>query len=227
MTFRAPNLPGVFTHNADTFVNGPLWTLKIEVMFYALVPLLFLTARFIRFERLLVVLYVASIAWNLAMGHIAQTHGGRLAEELQRQLPGQLSYFMAGALLEHYLAWFKRHAVKLLIGAVVVLVAGLYIDLFPFYPAALGVVVIYIAVAFPVTIPAARFGDFSYGLYICHFPIIQAFAALAVLPGSPGLRTIVVIGASLGYAVLSWHLVEKPFLLSWPRPAIQAKDAPA
>jgi peptidoglycan/LPS O-acetylase OafA/YrhL len=217
----------VFTHNFDTFVNGPLWTLKIEVMFYALVPLLFLTARVIRFERLLVALYVASVAWAAVMGHIAASHGGGFAARLERQLPGQLSYFMAGAMLERYLPWFKSHAVAMVIGAVTVLIAGVCINLFPLYPAALAVVIVYIATAFPVTIAAARFGDFSYGLYIGHFPIIQTFAALEILEGSPGLRAVAAIGASFAYAVLSWRLVERPFLVAAPRGAVRAKDAPA
>ncbi len=39
MNFMAPNLPGVFGNGA---VNGALWTLKIEMCFYFLVPVLFL-----------------------------------------------------------------------------------------------------------------------------------------------------------------------------------------
>lgn len=54
-----------------------------------------------------------------------------------------------------------------------------------------------------------RLGDYSYGTYIYAFPVGQIVAALA-----PDRTPLVLIAwglpATLGLAVLSWHLVEKP-----------------
>ena len=40
LNFMEPALPGVFEANRFTEINGALWTLKIEVMFYLVLPLL-------------------------------------------------------------------------------------------------------------------------------------------------------------------------------------------
>jgi peptidoglycan/LPS O-acetylase OafA/YrhL len=51
LNFIAPNLPGVFDGNLMHAVNGALWTLKIEVLFYLSVPLIvYLSLKFGRIK---------------------------------------------------------------------------------------------------------------------------------------------------------------------------------
>lgn len=96
LNFLAPNLPGVFATNPVTEVNGALWTLKVEVMFYAAVPVIAWLCRRLGTALVLLGLYLASVAYYLILGQLAEAHGSQLYAQLQRQLPGQLSYFVAG-----------------------------------------------------------------------------------------------------------------------------------
>ena len=66
---------------------------------------------------------------------------------------------------------------------------------------------------FPIRKGQIKSGDFSYGVYVFHFPVIQIFLAVGIFHRYPllsvGLIAVIVAGVSFA----SWHLVEKPYLL--------------
>jgi peptidoglycan/LPS O-acetylase OafA/YrhL len=82
----------------------------------------------------------------------------------------------------------------------------------PLRAAGLGLVAVWIAVGLPRVFNAAVFGDLSYGLYIVHFPILQAVVAAGLFATSPALGLAIAGGASLTAALLLWWLVERPAL---------------
>ena len=57
-----------------------------------------------------------------------------------------------------------------------------------------------------------RYGDFSYGFYILHFPVLQTMVVLGVFAWSPFAALAIACAVVLTLAVLLWHLVEQPFL---------------
>ena len=222
MSFKQNTLPGVFENNPIHYLNGALWTLKIEAMFYLSVPIIvFLARRVMRFDILAVVLYVLSILFKVVLHHLAVTRNLPVYDNWSNQLPGQLSFFMAGGLLEYCSAGFRRHAPIYATLAVLSLIASTQLGVYALYPASLAVVVIYICDVFPYLGNISRYGDFSYGLYVSHFPILVSFAALGVLPENPILTAIMALLACVLYAVLSWHMVEK----WWLRPTSQRSPA--
>ena len=91
-----------------------------------------------------------------------------------------------------------------------------FILLFPFFGSYL---TIWLALnpRLPV-VPAARFGDFSYGLYIYGWPSEQLLAWL----GEGRLGALPLLGGALVLSLIlsaaSWHLVEKRALRLKPRP---------
>lgn len=213
LNFIEPTLPGFFAENRFSAVNGALWTLKIEVMFYMILPVLaLLIARLRRAGFVILVLMVCiSLIWNTFM--TALDHP--LAPQLARQLPGQLMYFAAGMALWCWRDQVRNHArACFIVGmAVLIIVLGLNLDIGLLHLIGLGLFIAGLAYTPGPAIPAARWGDISYGVYIVHFPIIQTAIALGVftqfgaLPGALLCSAVIVI---LSYAL--WWWVERPAL---------------
>jgi len=57
-----------------------------------------------------------------------------------------------------------------------------------------------------------RFGDFSYGVYILHFPIAQVFLTRPWVQGHPWAYLASVMVTAIMGAFFLWHLVEKHFI---------------
>ena len=216
LNFLSPTLPGVFEGQPYTEVNGALWTLKIEVMYYAFVPVLaWMLARFGRWWTL-TALYVLAVAYSVAMGELHARTGAAIWLQLQRQLPGQLGYFLAGVAL-YFLRdrlpgrWAAPVAAALAMFAVVTATGDPMIAVL-LEPLALGVLVIFAATGLFHLGNFARYGDFSYGVYIIHFPVVQAVVATGWFGENPwsafGWSAALVAALS----VACWHAVERPFL---------------
>lgn len=216
LNFLHPTLPGVFAGNPWTEVNGALWTLKIEVMFYAIVPAVVAAKRRLGIPIAGVTLFAASIAWRLGMELLADATGRALYSKLAYQLPGQLTYFLVGAVFY----WCRNHVASVLpalgilavvayLGANFTAVPGVHTVLEPVW---LGVAVVVFATIVPYLGNFARFGDMSYGLYIVHFPIIQCAVAAGWFDRAPLVAATGCFIAALIAALVSWHLVEAPFL---------------
>lgn len=213
--FLQPSLPGLFAGNPVTEVNGALWTIKIEVAFYALLPVLALALAGLARWRwaALVVLYLSGEAWRFGFEWYAAEAGAPLFTRLSYQLPGQMAFFAAGIALA--LLWEKAKAKPLHFAA-----AGAPLFLLSLWPPlealrAAGLMGLIAGAAFSPGPPlnAARWGDLSYGVYICHFPIIQSFVALGLFGVSPALGAAVSAAAIIAIAVAMWRFVEAPFLL--------------
>ncbi|NOT66647.1 MAG: acyltransferase [Methylotenera sp.] len=212
LNFLQPNLPGLFESNTIQAVNGALWTLKIEVMFYLFVP--FAVMAFCKFGRIAVLatLYITSVLYSIIIFELAKRTGIDAYLELQRQLPGQLTYFIAGAACYYYFECFSKNSVWLVPLATLTLLLQTWLPWLVIEPVALGIFVIYFACVFPNIGNFGKYGDFSYGMYIVHFPILQVLISCGLFKRSPWLALGVSGLLILTTAFLMWHLIEKPFL---------------
>ncbi|MEL6324332.1 MAG: acyltransferase [Pseudomonadota bacterium] len=217
LNFLAPTLPGVFEGQRFEAVNGALWTLKIEVLFYAallvLAPCLVWARRRGWALWFLIGLGLGGEAWRLAFLTFAPPEQASISAILARQLPGQMAFFAGGMAL-----WVFRHSLKSrtaglgLIG-LVCLAAGIVVpEGIVLRPLGLSLLVAFAAWHPGPQIPAARHGDISYGIYICHFPIIQMLVSAGVFETSPAFGALAASGLTLGAACLLWRFVEKPAL---------------
>lgn len=208
LNFMSPNLPGVFDGNLIQAINGALWTLKIEVFFYLSVPLIFwLSFKFGRIKVFSALYFLSCLyIYLLNLLHVPY------ADELIRQLPGQLPYFLSGVLIYYYFEYFKQRA-HWLLG--LSLIAFIFNEegFFKFIePLPLAVIVIYFACIFKYLGNFAKYGDFSYGIYILHFPILQILIQLGLFNSNPFLAFSLASVLVLFGAFLLWHFVEKRFL---------------
>ncbi|MEM9669404.1 MAG: acyltransferase [Pseudomonadota bacterium] len=217
--FLAPTLPGLFEGQRFNVVNGALWTLKIEVMFYlSLViigPLIGLLAARRRgfLIAFLCLAYVAGEVWRYSFEMLATVESRPLWSMVARQLPGQMAFFISGIALWIWQDWIRSRLslvwrVGIMLLAVSVLVpAGEFVR-----PAGLAALIAGVVWGRGPSLPAAKYGDVSYGLYICHFPIVQALVAGGVFSISPWLGSACAIGLVVVSSFLLWHLVERPAL---------------
>ncbi|MGH1420667.1 MAG: acyltransferase family protein [Hyphomonas sp.] len=210
LNFLEPNLPGLFEDNRFMAVNGALWTLKIEVMFYACLPVLIWTMR--RFGRwwpmFLIGLYVGGEAWRICTPILVD---GAMGSAIARQLPGQMAYFACGIGMWKLWQGMPRLSFGVMICGIVATGVTLWFPaLSVLRPLAWACAIAGVAFL-PGWKPAiSRFGDVSYGLYITHFPIIQTMVAAGVF-GVLGLWGGVIVAAVLVLVAsfVLWHMVEK------------------
>ncbi|MBV2135393.1 MAG: acyltransferase [Candidatus Thiodiazotropha sp. (ex Ctena orbiculata)] len=199
-------LPGVFVGNHNPYVNGALWTLAWESIFYIVLAAMGLT-KLINYRPLMIVialsailLYIFAQGYNLSADAIIT--GGI----------GFGALFAAGACMHLYrnrilLGW------SLLLGLVAgVLLISSFLNGYLFTTLEyLAMIYVVIALAY---LPKGkillfnRLGDYSYGMYVFHFPIMQSLVQLMKID-SPYLLFAATLAVTTPFAILSWHFIEK------------------
>lgn len=216
MNFLHPSLPGVFESPLiyDTSVNGSLWTLKIEVGFYLILPLLMLWLRKAKQPWLIIfIIYILSIIYNNGFNKLGDYSQNHVYTFLARQLPGYMSYFCVGMITYLYKERFLLYKNYLLIPAIIVFAIEYHFGLDILFPLAWGVIVLWSAYSLKALNNFAKYGDISYGVYIYHCPILKIlltiglFTQIGIWPA-----VIVYIACVILTGLFSWHALETHFL---------------
>jgi peptidoglycan/LPS O-acetylase OafA/YrhL len=216
-------------------LNPPMWSLAVEVSFYAVLPLIgWLALRLPRRRRSLALVPLALVAvgviynWTIA--------GQGLSMTFSKTLAAMLPYFALGmlaALALHGRA-IGMPAKRSLIAAGVTLIAGDAVakaaapaigldvgDMFAVIrdlPSAAGFALVVAALA---AAPRSRviggrvlvsLGTISYGFYLWHVPVLMVLRGYGLLPLDPVLGTLVALVPALAVSTLSWFALERPIL---------------
>lgn len=206
-------LPGVFSGAPIAgVVNGPLWTLKIEVLCY-------LTLAAVGAFRLLTPFAVAALVVAFYVGGAAiggGSHDGALY--YLDQYTDLARSFFAGAflaLVAARVALTGKAALLSVAGLVVAAPLGMVGDVFPLFG---GYLVLWLGFADlgPVR-RAGRLGDFSYGLYLWGWPA-QQIVQTTLEPSHWAANVAVAAPLAFLAAIVSWTLVEKPALAIKTKP---------
>ncbi len=199
LVFSIPDLPGAFSENVYTLSNGALWTLPIEFLCYLLVALF--GFKFPIKKSLTLLLPVA-----LLLGFHA------IFYPKVALLDFHTFTFFTGAFFLLYMPskLFQSHLIGLLSFTTLLTLLILDIYFLPAYLFALSFLVFYLAFGTPV-LPIAKYGDFSYGLYIYAWPIQQLCAAYFNFNAEDYVVYLIMsFTLTLLCAIASWHLIESP-----------------
>lgn len=214
--FVEPTLPGVFTENSIDAVNGSLWTIKIELMCYLLLPVCVWLCKKIKVNPFIFfgMIILLSVAYRIGCDIMYGRTGDGRYLILARQIGGLAAYFVVGMMLYELLDYVLRYKYRLFFIGLALFIVSYYVPVSATLvkPIALGLIII----------PAAFMGkwgfwlgvtDISYDLYLIHFPVIQIFVHFRLHERIGTLPALfVVIATVIMLSALTWHFIGHPFL---------------
>jgi peptidoglycan/LPS O-acetylase OafA/YrhL len=193
-------LPGVFTNHVDKAVNGPLWSLYLEVRLYLFAGILLWAFRGRRREWL-----TFALLGLAAVGLTAPKWIFVFGENGNHAICSAL--FLMGALCA---LWSDRVVISGVWLAVLFLAVNHYVRTPAFTP-----LFFFFSCGFVLCFGYSRWlsrirlpGDYSYGMYIYGWPV-QQFVADRFPHLSPLQNTGAALVGTAAVAAMSWHLVEK------------------
>lgn len=208
-------LPGVFTGNPNTnAVNGSLWTIWFELLFYIALLVVFFVVR----KNSAILKWLLPACWGLL--YALFLFGHRFLDAHIFPLTGMSAevavdlglYFLAGSVLT-LMPWGNLQLRRcLLVAGFLIVFIALGFHLF-YYLRYFGLSLIILSAGHyyvPLFSQIRRLGEPSYGIYIYAFPVQQAI--IQELTPSPLLITLLTIPVALLLGFASWHFIEAPFL---------------
>ncbi len=210
-----PTLPGVFEGQPEAAMNGALWSMKVEVAFYLLLPLLaWLLHRFPRQRlHLLLSLIALSLLYKAGCVWMADRTGDPLWNTLSHQYGTYQMYFCAGMLLLTFFPWFISHIKPVTLVAALTLVAQHWLPGLTWVePLAFSSLIIGLAYLLRVFSFLRRYDNISYGLYLYHCPVIHILLHFRAERLGYAPMFLLTLAGTVLLALVSWHLVEKPLL---------------
>ncbi|CAA9481562.1 MAG: hypothetical protein AVDCRST_MAG67-904 [uncultured Solirubrobacteraceae bacterium] len=230
-------------------LNPPMWSLAVEVMFYALLPLIgWLALRLPATRRMQALGPLALLALGLFYNWSIAGHG--LGLTFSKTLAAMLPYFALGmlaALGVHGRTIDMRARRSLIVAGVALVVADAVakaaapahgIDVGDAFvvvrdvPSAIGFALVVAALA---AAPHSRIlggrllagmGTISYGFYLWHVPVLMLLRGYGLLPLDPVAGTLVALVPALAVSALSWFALERPILRWTARRDRRAREAP-
>ncbi|MGO8674092.1 MAG: acyltransferase family protein [Capsulimonadaceae bacterium] len=200
-------LPGVFVHNPEeNRVDGSLWTIRYEMLCYVMVALIGLAA--LKTRAWLTTAVFATTMGGLMLPWVNLAFGGKVHNLLHL-----VAYFTVGMLFFELRKRIPYSGVLFALSIALLVVACHFGVLAIVMPVLWGYALFYMA--FSKALPLqrwGRFGDFSYGLYLYACPIGQLLVTYYRSSFNAYSLFAATFGITLALAIMSWHLVEHPFL---------------
>ena len=202
LNFICPNLPGVFSGKA---VNGALWTIKVEIGFYLILPLLVFILERLSSKRkrniFLAIVYVLSVLWNYLLDCFALKLG--LPKQLSYQLPGFMSFFVSGMAFVYNEDVLKKYEKFMFLPSMIIFILHYVTKTEFFMPFALTALIMFLGNHLLFLSEIGRPVDYSYAMYLFHFPLINIFTQLGFFKVAPFFSILIIIVSVLGIAFVA------------------------
>ena len=219
-----PDMALMFTHQPfPQVIDGSCWTLRCEFTMYLLVALLGAVGLY-RLRQGKGMLLVFGLFYCLYAG--AQISGHSLFSAKPIPWIGnpndwlRLSiFFLSGMTFYHYRSYLPVSRKLFAVSIAALMAASFKPQWFSALMPVFGTYTLFFIALSPVIKlhNFARYGDFSYGMYLYAFPIQQLLIRYFAPELNPYLLTLAGFPLSLLCAAISWHCVEKPSLMRKPR----------
>ncbi|MBR4598620.1 MAG: acyltransferase [Treponema sp.] len=185
LNFLCQSLPGVFEGlPLEGAVNGALWTIKVEVGFYIILPfILFLINKFskkftenIEMNGLIIlfIIFILSVTYSVLCDFVCKHYG--LSDSLKHQLPAFMTYFVCG--MTFCLYWEKLETLLnyLIFPAFIIIILIKFMPVefisYIFIPICLSIVVFWFGTHI-IFFSSLCKDDYSYGMYLIHVPFLM------------------------------------------------------
>jgi peptidoglycan/LPS O-acetylase OafA/YrhL len=202
------DIGNLMSSHPESSLNGSLWTLSWEFGFYMLLAVAgvigFLTKR----KEICIGLIAAYIISYWLSDCKCTIFFKFYTAQRITILPFMFGVGVVGYLFKHKIP----NSVSLLI----ICLIGWFLDIkynpnIPLYPFFFLYIILWLVVNLPVR-SFEKHGDYSYGIYIYHFPLIQLILTVVTVQINSWLLSVMVLIPTVILAFLSWHYVEKPAL---------------
>ncbi len=197
------HLPGLFTSNPESSVNGSLWTLILEGRLYILLMILFLF-RFFEKRAIPLVVFITAVL---------STPFFNIAFKGVNPYPFHFAiFFFAGVIANVYRDQIVYNKWLALMATIIVVLRCFFTELNAVTFFAFPYLVLYLGQLRSPLNKAGKFGDFSYGLFLFSFPVQQCIVLYNNGNISIPIMIILSMLLTLPFAILSWKFVESKAL---------------
>jgi len=212
-------LPGVYSDHYNHSLNGSLWTLMYEVMWYILVAIL--SPVWKRFKAVIPACSIGLAIVYLVFTYYHAISVATISGEFILNFAKLGLFFTVGMCFYLYGDKIILSAKVCLLAFTVLVLGIIFADFIITFAIAGSYIIFYLA--FQKKCIASwydKVGDLSYGIYIMAFPIQQTVLDYMGIPTehyntltmNPYLNMLITLVVLVPLAYLSWHFVEEPCL---------------
>lgn len=216
LNFLQPTLPGVFESNPITAINGSLWTMKVEVMFYISVPFIFWILK--RYNKLwiMIAIFLIAIIYEYCFTKLYEQTNNDFYLLVRKQFGSQLIYFYSGTFILLYFDCFIKYLKFLFpIAIIIYYFQDSYYLLTYLEPLALATIIIGLAYSLKYLNFLRKYDNISYGMYLYHFPVTQAVVYYIAPHSTIYIAFILSLLLTIIISLISWKLIEKPIIMGY------------